>query len=93
MPLAVGFLQHVLEMNSSDVAYFSFDFHFRCRGLRFQKVSFQCVASEPVIHPLTNVDCKSYIFSMIFSLAAICFEKLRENFAKKIPQRSKDDFR
>ncbi|VDK73880.1 unnamed protein product [Litomosoides sigmodontis] len=39
MQLAVSFLQHVLHMNSRDVAYFTYDFHFRCRGLRFHKVA------------------------------------------------------
>ncbi|VDN38222.1 unnamed protein product [Gongylonema pulchrum] len=37
--LAVSFLQHILQLNSVDVAYFTFDFHFRCRGLRFHKVA------------------------------------------------------
>uniref|UniRef100_A0A8R1XZ05 SAC domain-containing protein n=1 Tax=Onchocerca volvulus TaxID=6282 RepID=A0A8R1XZ05_ONCVO len=39
MQLAVSFLQHILHMNSPDVAYFTYDFHFRCRGLRFHKVA------------------------------------------------------
>ncbi|KAL3998072.1 hypothetical protein ACH3XW_13535 [Acanthocheilonema viteae] len=39
MQLALSFLQHILHMNSPDVAYFTYDFHFRCRGLRFHKVA------------------------------------------------------
>ncbi|EFO27739.2 hypothetical protein LOAG_00741 [Loa loa] len=39
MQLAVSFLQHILYMNSPDIAYFTYDFHFRCRGLRFHKVT------------------------------------------------------
>ncbi|VDN81752.1 unnamed protein product [Brugia pahangi] len=37
--LSVSFLQHILHMNSPNVAYFTYDFHFRCRGLRFHKVA------------------------------------------------------
>ncbi|VDN06935.1 unnamed protein product [Thelazia callipaeda] len=37
--LALSFLQHVLHMNSPDVSYFTYDFHSRCRGLRFYKVA------------------------------------------------------
>ncbi|VIO96841.1 Uncharacterized protein BM_BM6251 [Brugia malayi] len=39
MQLSVSFLQHILHMNSPNVAYFTYDFHFRCRGLRFHKVA------------------------------------------------------
>ncbi|MCP9261139.1 Phosphatidylinositide phosphatase SAC2 [Dirofilaria immitis] len=39
MQLAVSFLQHILHMNSPDVVYFTYDFHFRCRGLRFHKLA------------------------------------------------------
>ncbi|CAG9531405.1 unnamed protein product [Cercopithifilaria johnstoni] len=39
MQLAVSFLEHILHMNSPDVAYFTYDFHFHCRGLRFHKVA------------------------------------------------------
>lgn len=39
MQLAVSFLQHILHMNSPDVAFFTYDFHYHCRGLHFQKVS------------------------------------------------------
>jgi len=37
--LAESYLQHVLEMDSPDVGYFSFDFHYHCRALRFTKVN------------------------------------------------------
>ncbi|KAE9549760.1 hypothetical protein FO519_007030 [Halicephalobus sp. NKZ332] len=37
--LAQAFLEHILEMNSSDIGYFSFDFHHHCRALRFHKVN------------------------------------------------------
>lgn len=37
--LALSYLQHILQMNSPDLAYFSFDFHSHCRALRFHKVN------------------------------------------------------
>ncbi|TKR96464.1 hypothetical protein L596_010475 [Steinernema carpocapsae] len=37
--LARSYLEHVLEADMPEVSYFSFDFHYHCRALRFQKVS------------------------------------------------------
>ncbi|KHN79064.1 Phosphatidylinositide phosphatase SAC2 [Toxocara canis] len=39
LDLAISYLQHILQMDSPDIAYFSFDFHFHCRALRFHKVN------------------------------------------------------
>uniref|UniRef100_A0A914YHN1 SAC domain-containing protein n=1 Tax=Panagrolaimus superbus TaxID=310955 RepID=A0A914YHN1_9BILA len=37
--IAQSFLEHILEMNSPDLGYISFDFHYHCRALRFHKVA------------------------------------------------------
>ncbi|KAK0423727.1 hypothetical protein QR680_008299 [Steinernema hermaphroditum] len=37
--LARSFLEHTLEADMPELAYFSFDFHHHCRALRFQKVN------------------------------------------------------
>uniref|UniRef100_A0A915CMG1 SAC domain-containing protein n=1 Tax=Ditylenchus dipsaci TaxID=166011 RepID=A0A915CMG1_9BILA len=36
--LGESYLQHVLELNSPEIAFYSFDFHHNCRALRFDKV-------------------------------------------------------
>ncbi|VDM44758.1 unnamed protein product [Toxocara canis] len=41
LDLAISYLQHILQMDSPDIAYFSFDFHFHCRALRFHKAIFR----------------------------------------------------
>jgi hypothetical protein len=37
--IAQSFLEHILEMDSPELGYFSFDFHYHCRALRFHKVA------------------------------------------------------
>ncbi|MFH4975324.1 hypothetical protein AB6A40_002033 [Gnathostoma spinigerum] len=37
LQLADTYLRHVLQLNSADIAYFSFDLHFHCRALKFDK--------------------------------------------------------
>ncbi|GFN83428.1 phosphatidylinositide phosphatase sac2 [Plakobranchus ocellatus] len=58
-----AFLAHVLEYNSPDVIYITFDFHEYCRGMRFENVSILTDGIKDIIKDMryTWLDTKGLI--------------------------------
>ncbi|GFS16972.1 phosphatidylinositide phosphatase SAC2 [Elysia marginata] len=80
-----AFLAHVLEYNSPDMIYITFDFHEYCRGMRFENVSILTDGIKDIIKDMryTWLDTKGAICEQRGVFRVNCVDCLdRTNFRK-----------